>query len=225
MSTDLVTSGAPLPPERMTKVLGTVARQVTRLERMAGDLLESVTLEAGQVTLRTEDVDARDLAVDVVQLYASSSDRHVLDVALPDDPVPVSCDRMRLEQVLSNLLSNAIKYSPDGGTVSLSLVAEDREAVFIVRDEGIGMNEADAAVAFEPFRRSKALEDAVPGSGLGLFIVRRLVEAHAGRIELETAAGQGSTFTVRIPIDRERSPRSTVNANARPMIFDRTSRA
>ena len=210
MSTDLVMSGAQLPPERMTKVLGTVARQVTRLERMAGDLLESVTLEAGQVTLRSEDVDARDLAVDVVQLYASSSSKHVLDVDLPEAPVPVCCDRMRLEQVLSNLLSNAIKYSPEGGRVSLSLAERAAEVVFTVRDEGIGMSETDASVAFEPFRRSKELEDAVPGSGLGLFIVRRLVEAHGGRIDLETEAGKGSTFIVRIPSAREpSSPRAT----------------
>jgi signal transduction histidine kinase len=200
MSADIATtSGAQLPPERVSKVMGTVARQVTRLERMAGDLLESVTLEAGKVTLRTEEVDARDIATDIAELYGTTSAKHTISLEVPDEAVTMACDRMRIEQILSNLLSNAIKYSPEGGTVGLQLTARGDDVVFVVSDEGVGMNEADAAMVFEPFRRSSVLRDEVPGSGLGLFIVRRLVEAHGGRIELRTAPGSGSTFEVRIP--------------------------
>jgi len=213
MSTDLATtSGAPLPPERLQKLMGTVARQVTRLERMAGDLLESVTIEAGKVTLRTEEVDAREIATEVAALYATASAKHEVELVLPDRAVAMSCDRMRIEQVLSNLLSNAIKYSPGGGKVTLRMEESGADVVLRVRDQGVGMSEADAAMAFEPFRRSTVLRDEVPGSGLGLFIVRRLVEAHDGRVSLRSAPGEGSTFEVRIPAARSRQPSGRIPA-------------
>jgi len=200
MSSDVATGGSNLTPERLARVLATVARQVTRLERMADDLLDSVTIEAGKVTLRTADVDAREVVTDLVEQYrATSSSRHTIDLAVPDAPVWLSCDRMRIEQVLANLLSNAIKYSPEGGLIRFHLVERGGDVVFTVHDEGVGMNETDAAMAFEPFRRSDVLRSQVPGSGLGLFIVRRLVEAHGGRIDLRTSPGEGSTFEVRIP--------------------------
>ncbi len=110
MSSDVASTGTNLPPERMARVIGTVARQVTRLERMADDLLDSVTIEAGKVTLRTEEVDAREVAADVVDQYRATSSKHTIDLAMPESPVWLSCDRMRIEQVLANLLSNAIKY-------------------------------------------------------------------------------------------------------------------
>lgn len=205
MSTDLATtSAAPLPPERTAKLMGTVARQVTRLERMASDLLESVTIEAGKVTLRTESLDAREIATEVAALYASTSAKHTVELQQPDEDVAMSCDRIRIEQVLSNLVSNAIKYSPAGGKVALRVEARAGDVVFAVRDDGVGMSEADAAMVFEPFKRSRVLRDEVPGSGLGLFIVRRLVEAHGGCITLRTAPGEGSTFEVRIPAARSR---------------------
>ncbi len=205
MSTDLATTSAtPLPPERLGKLMGTVARQVTRLERMAGDLLESVTIEAGKVTLRTEALDAREIATEVVSLYATISAKHTVELELPEKEIAMSCDRIRIEQILSNLVSNAIKYSPAGGKVALRVEARGGDVVFVVHDEGVGMSEADAAMVFEPFRRSTVLRDEVPGSGLGLFIVRRLVEAHGGCITLQTAPGEGSTFQVRIPAARAR---------------------
>ncbi len=213
MSTDLATtSAAALPPERTAKLMGTVARQVTRLERMASDLLESVTIEAGKVTLRTESVDAREIATEVAALYATTSAKHTVELTLPDEGVAMYCDRIRIEQVLSNLVSNAIKYSPAGGRVALRVEARGGDVVFVVRDDGVGMNEADAATVFEPFKRSRVLRDEVPGSGLGLFIVRRLVEAHGGCITLQTAPGEGSTFQVRIPAARFRQASGKIAA-------------
>jgi two-component system, OmpR family, sensor histidine kinase MtrB len=199
LSTDLVSGNAELPPERLTRILGAVGRQVGRLERMVGDLLDSVTIEAGTVRLRLEDEDARVIAQQVVELYTSSSTAHTIHLALPDGSVPLRCDVMRVEQVLSNLLSNAIKYSPAGGAINLQVETSGGDVVFRVRDEGVGMSAEDAAAAFEPFRRSPGMRDQVPGSGLGLFVVRRLVEAHGGTIVLQTAPGEGSTFKVTLP--------------------------
>jgi signal transduction histidine kinase len=201
MSTDLVCAeGADVPPQRMKKVLGAVSRQVDRLDRMAGDLLDSMSIASGNVRLRLEDHDARDIANEIVQLYTPVSSAHVIELDVPPAAVPLRCDAMRVEQVLSNLVSNAIKYSPDGGRVSLEVQpAEHGEVKFVVRDEGVGMSEEDAARAFEPFRRGAKVRDAVPGSGLGLFVVRRLVEAHGGHIDVHTSPGTGSTFEVSLP--------------------------
>jgi signal transduction histidine kinase len=199
LSTDLAGGDSQLPRERLVKVLGTVGRQVGRLERMVNDLLESVTIESGRLALRLEDLDARALANEAAELYGSTSAAHTIVLALPDGAVPLRCDGMRIEQVLSNLLSNAIKYSPAGGTVSLELEHGEDGVVFRVRDQGVGMSAEDAAIAFEPFRRSAGMRDQVPGSGLGLYIVRRLVEAHGGRITLRTRPGEGSTFEVTLP--------------------------
>lgn len=199
LSTEVVSAEPELPRARLVKVLGTVGRQVGRLERMVGDLLESMTIEAGTVRLRLEDHDARVVAREVAELYAATSPAHPIELDLPDRSVPLRCDGMRVEQVLSNLLSNAIKYSPEGGAVALQVEADREHVVFRVRDHGVGMSADDAATAFEPFRRSAGMRDQVPGSGLGLHVVRKLVEAHGGRIALETAPGAGSTFEVTLP--------------------------
>ncbi len=188
------------PPQQVKKVLALVSRQVERLDRMVGDLLDSVSIETGNFRLKLEDHDARTIATEIAELYAAASRAHTIELDIPTAAVPLRCDAMRVEQVLSNLVSNAIKYSPEGGRVSLQVQpSEGGEVTFVVRDEGVGMNEEDAAKAFDPFRRSVQLRDSVAGSGLGLFVVRRLVEAHGGHIHVNTEPGTGSSFEVRIP--------------------------
>lgn len=200
LSTDVLRRGAAeMSADRMTKVVGAVERLVDRLDRMIGDLLDSESIEAGNVRLQLEDHDAYAIATEIAELCGPTSAAHRIELDVPPGPVPLRCDVMRVEQVLSNPMSNAIKYSPNGGCVSLEMQTKDGDVAFVVRDEGVGMNNEGAARAFEPFRRSATLRDDVPGSGLGLFVVRRLVEAHGGRIDLNTAPGMGSTFDVHIP--------------------------
>jgi signal transduction histidine kinase len=112
----------------------------------------------------------------------------------------VSCDALRIEQVLTNLVSNAIKYSPRGGRVEVTLEQPGTEAILNVVDQGVGIPSDDQAHIFEPFRRSGASRELVPGAGLGLFVARRIVEAHGGRIEVESRPGAGSTFRVHLPL-------------------------
>jgi signal transduction histidine kinase len=201
MASDVVKSSPEraLDPARSAKLFDTVRRQVERLERMIGDLLDSASVEAGHLTLKIATADLRELALDVTEHFAATSPAHELVVEVPDAPLPIDCDAMRIEQVLSNLVSNAIKYSPNGGRVSVVLKAADDDVTVTVTDQGIGMTDEDAAKAFEPFRRSAALRDQVAGSGLGLFVVRRLVEAHGGRVDERTKPGEGSTFEVCLP--------------------------
>ena len=121
----------------------------------------------------------------------------------------IRCDPLRIEQVITNLLSNAIKYSPEGGRVDVAVAPQEDGAVISVTDQGLGISEEDQQRLFEPFRRVGLSMETIPGVGLGLFVVRRIVEAHHGRIDVTSARGKGSSFRIWIPS----SPDSTTPAN------------
>ena len=199
MSAALVTSGRPLTEERMQKTMALVRRQVARLDRMVGDLLDATRIEAGRFELQLEERDARELVREVAELYQGGASQD-LQVQLPEEPVPLSCDPARLEQVLHNLLNNALKYSPTGSRVDLSVVREGDEAVLSVVDRGIGMSAEDLRHLFMPFRRASRAREKAPGVGIGLSVARRIIEAHGGRIEVDSRPGVGSTFRVRLPL-------------------------
>lgn len=183
-------------PERLRRI----DRQVDALARMVGDLLDSTRIEAGQLALEREDVDLGDTVRSMVELFEASSTAHELVLHESETPVIVYADRLRLEQVTGNLLSNAIKYSPSGGRVSVSMVAEDGWAVLAISDEGIGIPPEAIPTLFLPFRRRRFDHAQIAGVGLGLSIARRIVEAHGGRIDVQSTLGKGSTFRVRLPI-------------------------
>ncbi|WP_338873158.1 HAMP domain-containing sensor histidine kinase [Myxococcus stipitatus] len=194
-------SRAQLTPERMERTLALVGRQVERLDRMVGDLLDATRIEAGKLELRPEVRDARALARDVVELYRSSDSGHVLQLEVPDEPVLVRVDPDRLEQVLTNLVSNALKYSPSGSRVDVMVRRVESQAWLSVRDQGIGLSEDEKRLLYAPFQRlGTASSKRAPGVGLGLTVARRIVEAHGGDIEVESAPGVGSTFSVRLSL-------------------------
>lgn len=197
----------PLPPEpRVRRVVEVLARQLGHMDRMLGDFLDMARIEAGKLEMTMETHDARALVCAAAALFEASSPRHTLEVALPDEEIPVRCDALRLEQVITNLLSNAIKYSPEGGPVAVTLAREGGEAVLRVEDHGIGISEEGLRFLFEPFRREGLGGGAVPGAGLGLFGVKRIIEAHGGRIGVQSTPGRGSTFEVRLAIAAAAAP-------------------
>lgn len=201
LSTATIQPDRPLPPEEKVRRLFAVAtQQAERLRRMVEDLLDTAAIETGRVDLRLEERDLRGEVEDVADLYRSTSSGHEIVVALPDTPVTVSIDPTRVHQVLDNLVSNAIKYSPEGGQVRLAVEVEGGDAVVSVADEGVGIAPADQARIFEPFRRTRASRERFPGVGLGLSVARRIVAAHRGRIEVDSAPGKGSVFRVRVPL-------------------------
>lgn len=183
---------------RRARVMAALHRQLGRLGRMVEDFLDASRIEAGQLDLRVEEFDVRAVAREIVELHASTSPEHQLALDVPAAPVMVRGDQLRIEQVLSNLVSNAVKYSPGGGRVEVEMRAADGEAVIAVRDQGIGIDADEIRNIFMPFRR-RAVEVA-PGAGLGLSIVHRIVEAHGGRIEVQSAPRAGSTFRVWLPL-------------------------
>ncbi|MGZ3459291.1 MAG: HAMP domain-containing sensor histidine kinase [Archangium sp.] len=200
MSAALVTSGRPVPEERLQKTMALVRRQVARLDRMVGDLLDATRIEAGRFELSLEERDARELAASVVELYQAGGSSHDLQLQLPEEPVLLRCDPTRVEQVLHNLVSNALKYSPTGSRVEVVVAREGDEALLSVVDRGIGISAEEMRNLFVPFRRSGRARETAPGVGIGLSVARRIVEVHGGRIEVESHSGMGSTFRVRLPL-------------------------
>jgi two-component system, OmpR family, sensor histidine kinase MtrB len=203
MSTELVDpSRTDVPPERLQKMLVLVRRQVARLDRMVGDLLDSTRIEAGKLELQLEERDARELARAVVELYQATDPGHELSLSLPDTAVPLRCDGARIEQVLNNLVSNALKYSPPGTRVDVTVTQEGEDVLLCVADQGIGISAEEQRHLFAPFQRTSGAREQAAGAGLGLSVARRIVEAHGGTIEVNSQPGQGSVFRVRLPLLR-----------------------
>lgn len=146
------------------------------------------------------DADLREVVTDAWRQYAESSEIHKVREEIPLEPVVVRHDPVRIAQVLGNLLGNAIKYSPGGGEVVLRLWRAPPWGVIEVEDQGIGIPQEAQPKIFEPFTRAQAHEASFPGMGLGLSVVRRLVLAHGGRLEMESQEGVGSTFRILLPL-------------------------
>jgi signal transduction histidine kinase len=111
----------------------------------------------------------------------------------------VRCDAIRIEQVATNLLSNAVKYSPESSDIEIVLERNGSTAMLSISDHGIGITAADRAKLFEPFRRGKNVGN-IGGTGLGLSVSRKIVEAHGGSIDVRSEPGLGSSFSVRLPL-------------------------
>ncbi|HEY0712376.1 MAG TPA: HAMP domain-containing sensor histidine kinase [Polyangia bacterium] len=187
----------PLPSEqRIRQATELVKRQVGRLNRMIGDLLDAARVEAGELELRFEVRDANSIAHEVGELMRDVSPDHELELGISPAAVPLRCDPLRIEQVLTNLVSNAIKYSPPGSRVILAVERRERQVGFRVTDEGSGIAPADLAGVFEPFRRTAASRRSIPGVGLGLPVAKRIVEAHGGQIQIDSKVGVGTTVWV-----------------------------
>jgi two-component system, OmpR family, sensor histidine kinase MtrB len=205
------------PGSRIARTFEVAKRQVTRLDRMVGDFLEIGRIEAGQLELKLVPADARELVEQVVDLFEAAWQQHQLELELPERPLLVRCDPLRIEQVVTNLISNALKYSPPGTSIGVALTEQEQQAVLRVVDHGIGITEEDRHKLFEPFSRVGLSKETVPGVGLGLFIVRRIVEAHGGSVEVESAFGQGSTFRIRLPL-ADAAPAREQPAHGRPAM-------
>ncbi|MDQ3368677.1 MAG: HAMP domain-containing histidine kinase [Myxococcota bacterium] len=216
MSVDVLAVNA--TPPQVDRSVAVVKRQVTRLERMVGDLLDMARFDAGELDLDVRDEDLRTLVNAVAALRRDSTARHQLTLRLSDEPVGIHCDGQRLEQVISNLVSNAIKYSPGETSVELEVTTESGVAVLRVIDHGLGINDADKQQLFEPFRRVGRSRDAAPGVGLGLWVVRRIIEAHSGTISVDDTPGGGATFTMRLPHHPLRDAAAAANRDGEPLL-------
>jgi signal transduction histidine kinase/DNA-binding response OmpR family regulator len=167
---------------------------------LINDVLDLAKVEAGRLELATETVDlGHAIAASVAGLRPLADRKHQpVDVRV-ESSIMIEADPGRLRQILYNLLSNAIKYTPDGGCIEVTAFRADGDVSISVRDEGVGIAPDDQERVFEEFRQVGDQAQRMSGTGLGLALTRRLVEAHGGRIALASTLGSGSTFTVVLP--------------------------
>lgn len=174
---------------------------VERLERLIAELLDATRIQQGRLALRPRRVDLSEMALAVVERFEIASDRRVTHALILDAPEPVEgvWDPSGIDQVLTNLVSNALKYSPDGGNVTVRVAGDGDGAVLSVTDAGIGITPEQQDELFKPFARGSTLAHGISGTGLGLYITKRVVEQHGGTIAIESIPGIRTTFTVCLP--------------------------
>jgi len=187
--------------EADSKTLASIHEEVMLLTRLVEDLQELSLVEAGQVKLDIQELDLSAVVQSAVAAVSARAETKGvrLQSELPSSIV-VSGDGERLAEVLHNLLDNAINYTPEGGSVGIALEGKEQEAEIRVADTGVGIPPEELPHIFERFYRvDKSRSRATGGSGLGLTIAKRLVEAHGGTLRVESEAGKGSTFVVVLP--------------------------
>jgi two-component system CheB/CheR fusion protein len=190
--------------EHVSAMHGMIERQSGRLVRLVDDLLDVARVSRGLIELQRMPVDLAGIVRQAADAARGKleTQKHVLTVSVPDFPVGVEGDPVRLEQVVSNLLENAIKYTPPGGQIAITLTEEGAESVLRVRDNGIGIAPANLRQVFDMFTQlSPSRTGGSGGLGLGLTVVRRILELHGGRIEVRSdGVGSGSEFVARLPL-------------------------
>jgi PAS domain S-box-containing protein len=176
-----------------------IGRQADRLRRLADDLLDISRITHGKFALEPEEVDLGDLVRDVLDRYsAQMRSAGCKYTATVESGIQGRWDRYRIEQVIINLLTNAVRYGA-GKPIEVSVTSSQTHACVTVRDRGIGIEKDKLKHIFEPFERATAASQRV-GLGLGLYISKQIVQAHGGDIEVESEPGEGSSFTVKLPL-------------------------
>jgi signal transduction histidine kinase len=187
--------------EQKRGYLGIVERNAQRLLKLVSDLLFSAQLQGGRLEFERSEVDLHRLVLQSVESARPRAEAAGIELVLDAEAVPsVDGEAVRLAQLLDNLVSNAIKFTPGGGRVSVHLSPRDGLVRFEISDTGIGIPEDERERLFERFFRSQtALERQIQGTGLGLYISKAIVEAHGGRIGVQSEPGEGTTFVVELP--------------------------
>lgn len=173
------------------------------LKGIIDDLLDISRIESGQsIDLKLEDTRIHNVVTKSVDLFKAQNMKHTIKLSVAEEVVTESMkiDRHRITQVLENLLSNAVKYSPEGSTVSVTCKKINHHVEVSINDNGIGMAEGETLRVFDKFYRADSSATAVGGLGLGMSIAKQIIEAHSGKIWVDSIKGKGSTFTFSLPV-------------------------
>jgi signal transduction histidine kinase len=186
--------------ETMQDSLDVIAEEADHLTHLIDSLLEASRIQAGGLKLEPTDVNLAHLAEKVVDGFRTQTSSHTFELDFPADFPPSWGDPERLREVLTNLVSNAVKYSPEGGTVWVGGRMDQTGATIYVADQGIGIPAEEQDRIFERFHRVESgLHRSTEGAGLGLYLVKAIVEAHGGRVWVESAPSRGSIFMFTLP--------------------------
>jgi signal transduction histidine kinase len=190
-----------LTMEEMREYAGDINKDSQRLNRMINEMLDLDRMESGRMTIHPEPIDLNSVVDEVAGRVRPNAPNHTLTLDLQPDLPQIQADRDRMTQVASNLLNNAVKYSPTGGRITVTTRADGTDVRLDVRDEGLGIPPEALETIFERFSRvdSQATKD-IQGTGLGLPIVRQIVQLHGGKVWAESELGKGSVFHVVLPL-------------------------
>ena len=218
-SIDKVPEDKPLPRATIQANLQRIIKQTASLDKLIGKLLDVSRINTGRLEIQPEEHELDELVAEAVnrcRIAVSTTEtednvppekNHTIKLEITHTGLVGSFDRERISQVITNLIDNAVKYSPEGGTINVTLQrSDDNLAALHVKDQGIGIPEEKQAVIFNRWSRvnaSREGEIGTSGLGLGLFICREIVRKHNGQITLESEPGQGSTFFVHLPLSAQ----------------------
>jgi signal transduction histidine kinase len=189
--------------ERQQKYFTTILQQSERLSHLIDNILDFSRMEEGQKLFHFEKADIIPVVKDVVESFQNQTASQGFNISLSiPEPLPeMVFDREGMEQVMNNLLDNACKYSGGSRKIEVDLLSKGNWLIIGVRDYGIGIRKEDQDKIFSRFYRAgEELSQTVKGSGIGLTIVKQIVEAHNGTIGVESEPGKGSIFRMRLPI-------------------------
>jgi two-component system sensor histidine kinase/response regulator len=186
-------------PAKQQSFADRVVRQAQRMLAIVDDLLDISRIEAGELRVEPERADLVKVLRDAIERITPSLQRHSIDFRAPES-LDADIDVDRIEQVIANFLTNAIKYSPAGGVITVAVEKGATTAVVNVSDHGIGVAPEAIPRLFERYFRAPGSEKAAKGIGLGLYVTKRLVEAHGGTVRVVSEAGKSSTFTFELPL-------------------------
>jgi signal transduction histidine kinase len=193
--------GYDLGESQRKEMIGDVYRQAERLEQLIREILDASQLDSGRMPVEIQPTRLKDVIGEVLDELETQLEGRKVTIKLPADLPMVAADWAKLAQILVNLLTNAVKYSPEGAPVAVRASSRDGLVRVEVKDQGIGIKAEDQGRLFKKFQR---LHDTAgrrtPGTGLGLYIVKGLVELQGGAIAVESVHGQGSTFSFTIPV-------------------------
>jgi signal transduction histidine kinase len=190
-----------LTPAEIREFAGDINKDAQRLNRMITDMLDLDRMESGRMVLHREAVDINAVVGDVADRVRPNSPRHPIELDLDPTLPEFSGDRDKLTQVVANLLNNSVKYSPDGGQIAITTRAGPGFVQVAIEDHGLGIPEDALERVFERYSRiDSSATRHIQGTGLGLPIVRQIVEMHGGRVWVESVVGKGSTFRFTVPL-------------------------
>jgi signal transduction histidine kinase len=211
----------PLGNERYVSYVRDIRNSGEHLLSLINDILDLSKIEAGRFQLRMEEVDCNEIAHSVARLIRPRTVEHglTMKIDLPDRPIVLNADKRAVKQVLINLLSNAVKFTPENGTVTLASRAWQDGVEFVVSDTGIGIEEKDMHVALAPFGQiDSQFTRKYEGTGLGLPIVKGIVELHGGTLDIKSEPNQGTSVIVRFPNHPPEQPMAEILSLPRKQV-------
>jgi signal transduction histidine kinase len=187
--------------ERDQRGLKVIASQADRLSRLINSLLDVSSIQSGHFNLDCRPIDLCEIIEEFADDIGTLLDGHELEIKIPDVPVFINGDALRLEMVFQNLIQNAVKYSPNGGIISLTVTPRTADVAISVSDQGIGIPESAMPRLFQRFFRATSVaETSISGMGIGLFVVHEIISRHGGQVEVSSEEGIGSTFVIYLPL-------------------------